>query len=37
VTGGIFLLSIGIAFIDPDLAKLTWLLILVEGFLFQRD
>jgi TMEM175 potassium channel family protein len=37
VTGGIFLLSIGIAFINPDLAKLSWVLILLVAFLFQRD
>jgi uncharacterized membrane protein len=37
VTGGIFLLSIGIAYLDPDLAKLTWLLILVAALVIQRD
>jgi uncharacterized membrane protein len=37
VTGCIFLLSIGIAYLDPDLAKLTWLLILVAALVIQRD
>jgi uncharacterized membrane protein len=37
ITGGIFLGSILIAFLNPDLAKLSWILILFVSFIFQRD
>jgi TMEM175 potassium channel family protein len=37
ITAAIFLLSIGIAFISPDLAKLSWWLILISSMLLTRD
>ncbi len=37
ITGGIFLVSIGIAFIDPDLAKLSWVLVLLVSLLAHRN
>jgi uncharacterized membrane protein len=37
ITGGVFLISIGIAFINPDLARLSWVFILLAAFFFQRD
>jgi uncharacterized membrane protein len=37
ITGGIFLASILIAFVNPDLAKLSWMLILLVAYIFQRD
>ena len=36
-TGGIFLVSIGIAFIDPDMAKLSWILVLLVSLLSHRN
>jgi uncharacterized membrane protein len=36
-TGGIFLASIGIAFIDPDLAKISWILVLFVSLLSHRN
>jgi hypothetical protein len=35
-TGGIFLVSIGIAFIDPDLAKFSWIIVLLASLLSHR-
>jgi hypothetical protein len=35
-TGGIFLVSIGIAFIDPDLAKFSWIIVLLASLLSRR-
>jgi uncharacterized membrane protein len=37
ITGGIFLASIGIAYINPDLAKFSWILVLLVSLLSHRN
>ena len=36
ITAGVFLISIGVAFIDPGLARLSWLLILFTSMIAAR-
>jgi TMEM175 potassium channel family protein len=37
ITSAIFIFSIGIAFIDPDIAKFSWLLLLINALVIHRS
>jgi uncharacterized membrane protein len=37
ITSAVFILSIGIAFINPDLAKLSWLLLLINSLVASKE